>query len=251
MGLEDFLRKRGIAPDDAPKIVGSFVGAKYITAIGFLGIGIRFRPIHRVLSPYWQTAKHGEMSRRARLEARDRWIQMQKTFERAKQRNEALGDAQQVAMKRWKEAQQRALRRWKEVEHRWDAEKERRNIDDVPKWIQRQALRRWKKASEKIENSQSPTVRWLALKFRHYSDILAERAVVSRYWSSLVSWTRQDPRRLALGVAEGLILTKLMFPLTGPAELYLIVKFYEWRRRGKRGESDVDLTGISDAIDSD
>jgi len=217
-GVDDFLRRRNIHPEDIPRILGAFVVAKYATTMGFLFIGVRYRPLHRALAPYWKSsaAERASLARRARGEAVRRWTQMQPTVEQFRNTQTGkMGEAQ-----------------WIKARARWDYEKTRRNITGpVPQWIRRESASQFKEYARKVRKSSN--MRWIAERYKYYEDLFAQRAEQSKWFSSISRWVRKDPRNLALGIAEGLIMTKFMFPITGPFELYLITKFFQWRRSAK------------------
>lgn len=215
-GVDEFLRRRNIHGEDIPKILGTFVVAKYTTTLGFLFIGIRYRPMHRALAPYWKSSavERAALARRARGEAVRRWTQMQTKVEqfRRTQSGSKMGEAQ-----------------WLKARARWDYEKTRRNITGpVPQWIRKESASHFKEYARKVRKSSR--MRWIAEKYKYYEDLFAQKAEQSRWFSLMSSWLRKDPRNLALGIAEGLIITKFMFPITGPLELYLLTKFFQWRR---------------------
>lgn len=56
--------------------------------------------------------------------------------------------------------------------------------------------------------------------------MLTRAAQQNRFWSMVARGLDVKPGSLALGLAEGTILFKMTFPLTGPISLWLLVCFF-------------------------
>jgi len=90
--------------------------------------------------------------------------------------------------------------------------------------------------------------------YQHYSFLYSTKLAKNDYWTSFSKLLRQDPRLFAVGLTEGLIFYKLTAPITIPATLYGIVKYYQRIRvEGEEtieevledeDEDEDDLTGV-------
>merc|ERR1712176_801550 len=65
--------------------------------------------------------------------------------------------------------------------------------------------------------------------YRTYADKYAERLAEYRVWAWFAKTLAQDPKKLALGVAEGIILSKLTFPIYGTIGFYISMRCYQRR----------------------
>ena len=63
--------------------------------------------------------------------------------------------------------------------------------------------------------------------YRHYSDIYSTKLAKNDHWISFSRLLRQDPRLFAVGLTEGLLFYKITAPITIPATLYGVVKYYQ------------------------
>lgn len=83
--------------------------------------------------------------------------------------------------------------------------------------------------------------------YRDKSKKLADRFAASTVWSATSRALALDPRRFALGMAEGVILYKLTFPLHGPLELFLVVRYYRRKHLDTEGmPSGEELSALRD-----
>ncbi len=75
---------------------------------------------------------------------------------------------------------------------------------------------------------------------KYYEIAMKYAAKAEKYYviQKLSEMVRTQPRNLALGVAEGVLLFKLTFPFTMAAEFYGICRGYLWfKNRGAAGEA--------------
>lgn len=54
--LEGFVASLGLETEDVPKVVGTFVCCKYVTWGAGIVLGVRYKPLRRLLLPRWQSA---------------------------------------------------------------------------------------------------------------------------------------------------------------------------------------------------
>merc|ERR1739848_924478 len=105
--------------------------------------------------------------------------------------------------------------------------KESRNIKEpVPKWLFKNARSRAQKISHHM--GESSMMKTIAEKYKHYEEIFVNKIEGSPFWQKVANFTSSDPKKIALGGAEGFVMNKLFFPIYGPIELYLITKVYQW-----------------------
>ena len=76
---------------------------------------------------------------------------------------------------------------------------------------------------------------WAGLKYRKYSDQLSEKVSANKTFVKISKMLGYDPRSFAVGFTEGLILYKATVLVHFPLELYIIVKYFQWRRRKNLG----------------
>lgn len=69
----------------------------------------------------------------------------------------------------------------------------------------------------------------LGRQYQYYSERLGERVATNRTWRVVSGWIKQDPRHLAVGIAEGMIFYKIMIPVHIPLTLYGIIQYYQIR----------------------
>ncbi len=159
--LERFLKdKCGLEPSQVPKVIGTFIGLKYVVWSGFLVVGARYQPVTRFFVRKMKNVP----------------IQMPK---RATDARKAFNDGY--------------------IEQKYKITK------DAP---------------------SSLFVR-LGRSYQHHTSILAEKVAANSLWVLISRSIRQDPRYLAVGLAEGLVMYKLMIPIHIPVTLYLLVIYYQ------------------------
>ncbi|CAD7934251.1 unnamed protein product [Amoebophrya sp. A25] len=67
---------------------------------------------------------------------------------------------------------------------------------------------------------------WAMDRYSELAERLSKQAESSRIVQMVAKWVNNNPRTLALGVAEGTLLYKFTFPITAPIEFFLICKAY-------------------------
>ncbi len=71
----------------------------------------------------------------------------------------------------------------------------------------------------------------LGRSYQHHTSNLASRVAENALWIRISKSIRQDPRYLAVGLAEGMIMYKLLIPIHIPLTLYFIVLYYQERAK--------------------
>jgi hypothetical protein len=197
-----FLRdKLGVHPNDIAPILATFITVKYATWALFVAGGVRYQPLSRLF--------------------RGTRVQMVHELARTKDSHSAYARFLQVASNRGTHV----LRKGKVGQAEFSDASSRVRATSSGQ----------SEAAHASEGSATVFTR-LGNWYGHYSEKLATRVAANKYWASISSIMGMDPRKLALGLAEGVILYKLTFPITGPLGLYFVVKYYQHQRTGKPNE---------------
>tara|TARA_B110000971_G_scaffold215924_1_gene250153 strand:+ start:627 stop:1049 length:423 start_codon:yes stop_codon:yes gene_type:complete len=88
--------------------------------------------------------------------------------------------------------------------------------------------------------------------YTRQADKLTGQVNKSDYFKRLATFTNQEPRKLAVGVVEGLLLYKFTFPITAPLSLYFVVKLRRlwYEKKVHKEEEELDLMmQCSDLLD--
>mmetsp|Transcript_34427 Transcript_34427/g.78483 ORF Transcript_34427/g.78483 Transcript_34427/m.78483 type:complete len:223 (-) Transcript_34427:71-739(-) len=205
---EQWLQRRaGLDTADVPKVMGGFVGLKYLTTTGLVLVGIRFHPLRRVL-----------LSRREVIP------------DKAARRR--LHTAISAARRNWMST---AVGKWRDTRHKFVTPK-------MLVWARGKA--RWKELEEKVkERSREQLARskelqatwkaWFSKKYWKLADRMEKRfttSVVARASEVVLQPLGLSAKNLALGFAEGILLAKLLVPVTIPLNLLLAVMAFKWRK---------------------
>lgn len=216
--LEDFLRNRGLEAEDVPKVVGACVAAKYATLVAGVAIGVRYQPVRQlVLSrslalrsvampsapPVWGHGSQGAM--RARVG---------EVVEAAKRRARLPVDKFFDAEARWLTAR----RRWRGARSAGQA------------LLQQKRLAKMRDIHEKAALARRTWHAWASAKYWRLADRLQSLVLRSRPALALSARFGLQPANLALGVAEGALLSKMALPLTLPLTLLLALRTLAHRR---------------------
>uniref|UniRef100_A0A7S2FB98 Uncharacterized protein n=1 Tax=Alexandrium andersonii TaxID=327968 RepID=A0A7S2FB98_9DINO len=194
--LKGYIQSCGLEASDVPKVVASFVAAKYATWGAFVVLGVRYQPLRCLVRPRQQ-----QQSWRLPPLIVAAWDHAKQRFGGPLRRS--------VGQRSASKASPPARRRWRESIFR----------------------RNFVKAKGAFDRAKSSSwYGWVSDKYWYLSDKLAANASSSHLWSGVSSTLRVNPGNLALGFAEGTILYKLTFLLTAPPELWLIVKLFQKQR---------------------
>jgi hypothetical protein len=204
----DFLRDDvGVHPSDIAPILATFITVKYATWALFVVGGVRFQPLSRLF--------------------RNTRVQVQHELARTKDSSSAYARVLKAASDRAAQL----LRRGKLGQAEFNDASSRG----------RAASSGHAEAVHASEGSSTVFTR-LGRWYGQTSEKIATRVAQNRYWVQLSSTLRMDPRKLALGLAEGMILYKLTFPVTGPVGLYFVVKYYQHHRQLEGADEPHDRT---------
>ena len=198
--LELYLTRHGLVAADIPWVLGTFSICKGLTTVGFIGAGIRFRPLSHLIRRHFPTLR------------------------------ERVAEGMQQELSRTKGMKTDYANRLRRARDAFSAGRER--FQDA-----RQALReseRYQTAKKRLRKSEKRVGERFAEWYVRMSDKYSDKLATTWMWAALSRLARQEPRELArkfgVGAVEGLLLNKLLFLVTAPTELYLVVRFYQWRR---------------------
>eukprot|EP00927_Polykrikos_kofoidii_P022838 TRINITY_DN2119_c0_g2_i1.p1 TRINITY_DN2119_c0_g2~~TRINITY_DN2119_c0_g2_i1.p1 ORF type:complete len:213 (+),score=21.53 TRINITY_DN2119_c0_g2_i1:56-694(+) len=207
--LKTFIKESfGLEPNDVPRVIGTFVASKYVSAGVCMALGMRCKPFRWYFSrrrafPALHVVKASQSGSRSAFQKRVR-----ATLDVARGRYTAAKDH---VRDRWQLAcQQKTQQR-----HRLLAEHQRR------------AFQRF----EQQRRSQSRLYAWSSEWYWRLSEKLQDSVRKSRVWSTFSRVIGAEPKGLALGLAEGLLLFKLTFPIQAPLLLWLSVLFCRRQRQ--------------------
>eukprot|EP00927_Polykrikos_kofoidii_P022837 TRINITY_DN2119_c0_g1_i1.p1 TRINITY_DN2119_c0_g1~~TRINITY_DN2119_c0_g1_i1.p1 ORF type:complete len:310 (+),score=36.99 TRINITY_DN2119_c0_g1_i1:111-932(+) len=217
--LKNYIKESfGLEPNDVPRVVGTFVASKYVSAGVCVALGMRYKPfswffVRRRAFPALHVFKASQTSARSAFQKR-----VGAAFDVARGRYTAAKDHVRDARQRVKDAKDRwqlAGQQKTQQRHRLLAEHQRR------------AVQRF----EQERRSQSWLYAWSSEWYWRLSEKLQNSVRKSRLWSMFSRVIGADPRGLALGLAEGLLLYKLSFPIQAPLLLWLSVVFSRRQRQ--------------------
>jgi len=211
--LTGYLNRMGLEPVDVPRVLMYWVAAKYTTAGACIVLGARYRPLQRCFASRSAIAPLGSWARRQQLRLREA---VKPDFG---SRYRAAGQSALETADRWKAA---GKDRWKAAGRR--APPNRQMLQH-----QRRALQRLQEERRLLR--QYGWYVWSSEKYWHFSDKFRASAERSPIWSWLTrALGSNNPKGLAIGVAEGVIVYKLTFPVHGPLLLYLIAQGFMMRQ---------------------
>eukprot|EP00435_Cladocopium_sp_Y103_P069058 s512_g32.t1 len=101
-------------------------------------------------------------------------------------------------------------------------------------WTRWTRVKSWAIETPPAQSARTRWGGWYGWAAEHYwqlSDKMQASLDKNRIWQVLASKTGMKPGQLVLGVAEGMILCKLSFPIWGPLELWIIMNVLRRRRR--------------------
>jgi len=199
-----YIQSCGLDENDVPKVFASFMVAKYSTWAAFILVGVRAQPLRRLVRPRpppsWLRRHH---------------LQLMSGWDRVKER---YGRGQL--------ARHSNLRHASGKRHACNNRHACSNGQRLPvrKQLRDQLRCSWQRNVERAKASS--WYGWASEKYWNASDMLSRAAQQSRFWSMVAAALHVKPSSLALGLAEGTILYKVTFPLTGPIWLWLLVSFF-------------------------
>lgn len=261
--IQDFLQSCGLEPGDMPKAVGAMMLVKYASLASGVAIGIRYQPLRRIVYAKGMVLQNNFLLRQKQLRFQElidrasKYPQMQprRAFQKPKQvrTSETLHRASRTAnggfSRPW--AQQHRTR----VMEAFDRARrfpERQSVDHVgsAKSTQmparsaesafRDARKRWKDVGQKlwlhkhrlqqqyhlVKRAQQSWRGWLSMKYWRAADALEAMVENSPFFSRVSTRLGLRPNALAVGTAEGILLSKFAMPLTAPLTLLFIVHFF-------------------------
>lgn len=212
--LKGYIQSFGLEAADVPKVVASFMAAKYTTWGVFVVLGVRYQPLRCLARPRQQPS----WFRRNHLRFLSAWNRAKQQYgggQLRRSHSQRLCNGQRSSNGNQRLASKAALparRRWREA-------------------VRSSFAKNLVKAKDALHRARSSSwYGWASDKYWYLSDKLAASAQKSSLWSGVSSTLRVNPSNLALGFAEGTILYKLTFVLTAPLELWLIVKLFQQHR---------------------
>jgi len=196
--LASYLKSSGLEAEDVPKVLAAFATAKPITVAAFAMCSIRYQPLTRLFARTYRPA-------------RDR---VRRSWQRELERTSSIDSTYARQIRNW-QRRQSAVATWFQTTHRTMRQRARQEAAKA---------RAYRKSG--ISGIYEKVADWYCIKSQKY----AESFAANRMWATVSECVAQDPRRLAVGVAEGLILYKALFWLHGPINLFLIVRYFQYRR---------------------
>jgi len=224
--VKGYLNHMGLDPVDVPRVLMYWFAAKYTTCGACIVLGARYRPLQRCFARRSAIAPLGSWAQRQRLRLREA---LKPDFGDAHGGDGRLRSAFNAARSRYKAAGQRA----RETADLWKAAGKRPHPNQRFAG-HRQMLHHQRRALQRLQEErsllrQSGWYVWSSQKYWYFSDKLRTSAERSPIWSLLSRALGSNPKGLAIGIAEGVLVYKLTFPVHGPLLLYLIAQGFRWR----------------------
>eukprot|EP00928_Gymnodinium_smaydae_P070738 TRINITY_DN54510_c0_g1_i1.p1 TRINITY_DN54510_c0_g1~~TRINITY_DN54510_c0_g1_i1.p1 ORF type:complete len:342 (-),score=93.52 TRINITY_DN54510_c0_g1_i1:3-1028(-) len=238
--VHGYLESCGLVAQDVPGVVAAFVGAKYATMGTCLVVGVRYQPLRRL----FVRRKHvysllGRV--RVRLGQQQALSSRRAAAGAAGAGNGNVQRAFEVARGQYREAKRtflpvlreragEAREQMRSAKENWQAVGRQRAQNRQLQQHQRMAIKRHEEELKQRRGLWGAWYGWTSEQYWRLSDKLQATAQRSRLWSAISGSVGGDPRLLALGIAEGLILAKVTFPFLAPLELWIIVTLFKRRR---------------------
>lgn len=204
--LKSYIESCGLAADDVPKVVASFMALKYGSYAATVLLSIRYHPLRRVFLARKEALGLGH----AGLSAQPRRI-----VESARSKYRDVQASYRDAKGRWHSAGRELL-------------------------LRQQLLRSQQQQRLGPSGQKIGWYAWSSAKYWQLSDKLEHAASESRVWQALTRNLKLEPKGLALGFAEGTILFKCILPLYMPLTLLLIVQVFKLRHQRLHSVIEVD-----------
>lgn len=206
--LEGYLKSScGLEARDIPKVVGLFMVAKYSIGVGAVAVGLRYQPLRQLVLRRSLVLQRNPWAQRQRLRLLEAWDKAKKFPPKQVMRRTVSRDVAQPQVHLAKASLRAAKNRVKDV-----ARRRLLHLQMVHQRLTDRARHSWHG--------------WTSRKYWQVADKLQEAAEKNQSLSWLSTLVGTGPQALALGVAEGVLLAKLLMPVTAPLTLLLIVQMF-------------------------
>mmetsp|Transcript_93393 Transcript_93393/g.171380 ORF Transcript_93393/g.171380 Transcript_93393/m.171380 type:complete len:235 (-) Transcript_93393:87-791(-) len=206
--LEAFLQSCSLEARDIPKVVGLWLVTKYSIGVGALAFGLRYQPLRQVVLRKSLVLQRNPWAQQQRLRLFEAWDKAKKYPSKQVIRRAVSGDVGQPQVRSVKASLRDAKRRVKDV-----ARRRLLHVQMVHQRLTERARHSWHG--------------WTSRKYWQLADKLQEAAEKNQSLSWLSALVGTGPKALALGMAEGVLLAKLVMPVTAPMTLLLIVQMFK------------------------
>eukprot|EP00929_Paragymnodinium_shiwhaense_P038889 TRINITY_DN20488_c1_g1_i1.p1 TRINITY_DN20488_c1_g1~~TRINITY_DN20488_c1_g1_i1.p1 ORF type:complete len:323 (+),score=78.44 TRINITY_DN20488_c1_g1_i1:59-1027(+) len=255
--LEAYIESCGLAPKDVPAAVSLFVGMKYATLGTFVALGVRYRPLSRVFVKERRAAwlqKHQLRFDAAQARYPDAAARFQAARAKVKDATEARLSTVRARMQSARDAKER----WQAVGSRSSSSSSGGQYgyggqNRMLRQHQLRAFQRHEQQQQMLAKSWGGWYLWTSQKYWYLSEKL-QTAATSGIWSSVIRRLGGDPKGFALGIAEGVLLTKALLPFTAATQIWLVIRLFKWKKRSQDAKAEEALlrqsTGAEDASTS-
>lgn len=205
----EYLKEKGLATEDVGRVIGIFFFAKYITFLSMIPVCHKFQPIRRLMKPIIDTQPGREYF----------------TARRNKFQQSRIASA--IA------ARTKGYRDWLKLRQPVLDEKKLRllNIQKQAKqFVLQKRLEQEHKIREREEAAASGSSSW-GNRIYKWTEKMAEKVSKNEKWKTVAESFSVPPKDFAYAVGEGLVMYKITAPIWMTAELFIIVKYLQWRRQ--------------------
>jgi hypothetical protein len=206
--LEGFLKSRGLETADIPKVLGLFVAAKYATGAACLAVGLRYQPLQRIVLNRHLVLQSSPWAQQQRLRFQQALDRAKKYPQKHISQRFGVADVGQPHIGKMQTNFRAARVRLREASQRLLLKKQ----------LTQQRL---------IDRYRNSWHGWTSRKYWQLADRLQNAAEKNKAFSYLSAAVGGGPKKLALGLAEGVLLAKMAMPLTAPLSLLLIVQMFK------------------------
>mmetsp|Transcript_26935 Transcript_26935/g.58618 ORF Transcript_26935/g.58618 Transcript_26935/m.58618 type:complete len:232 (-) Transcript_26935:89-784(-) len=203
--LKDYLTSKGLSAADVPKIGAAWVAMKYATKGTLLIVGVRYQPLSRAFSRAYQPLRERARGRLAH------------ELERVKDHETTYGRQLRKFQMR-----KESLENWR---HAWRGHM-RRRMDHMRRTEGNGLYQR--------------VATWYRTQAAKKSEIVAR----SRFFSAIARMFSMEPKKFAVGAAEGLIMGVMFAPIYYPVYFYMAVRFYQLK--GENSAEDEPMKEIAE-----
>lgn len=216
----EYLKEKGLAAEDVGRVIGIFFFAKYITFLSMIPVCHKFQPIRRLMKPIidrqpgreYFTARRNKFQQSriasaiaARAKGYRDWLKL---------RQPVLDEKKLRLLNIQRQAKQFVLQKRLEQEHK---------------------IRDRIKARHEAAGSGGSS--W-GDKIYKWTEKMADKVSKNEKWKTVAESFSVPPKDFAYAVGEGLVMYKITAPIWMTAELFIIVKYLQWRRRQRIEQND-------------
>jgi len=234
--LGSLVEAAGVEGREVPKALGTLAALKYGTLTAAVVLGVRVQPLRRVLLQRRQVYPERAISPLQRPGA---WAHLQKhqpkrpavrcTHSVAEGSHLQMLPQQQASGARNDRSQLRRL--LTAARGRYSGGRLARTLITARlQWLRHRQLQQQQQLlAGQRRSAQLTWHAWISKKYWQLADKTEQAVGSSRLCQLLASWGRFDPKRLAVGVAEGAILYKSTIWLHLPLHLWIVLVLFRQR----------------------